>query len=425
MAKGPIQVRTERLLDERATVSHLHDDLLGVIENRDADERTPSDVEGSQLASYRERAAQIDTELGELSEHLKREQDAQAASKRIRTHLAGGIDGVDVRGDDEIAYRTFAGYARDWILAKATGPIAEQIRGRAGGDDARHAARERLTKMRTPANTLSGDVAGLIPDQHIAQIYQVIDDSRPIVASATRAALERGRLSFPKVTQRPVVAVQTTQKTEAGNQAMNVTMVESTGSTYLGGGDLSWQAIEWSTPNALDLWFRLAASDYALKTESDAAQVVEEAGFLNGITTKLGATPTFAQFMTAVAAGAGEVYTNSGRMADTLYMAPDRFYFLAGLTTDVSSPFVGNGSLSLVGQSGNGGPLNIVVSRGMDAGAMVVGDSDALIVAETAGAPVQLRAVEPAIGGLEVGIIGAFEAVVVEDEAFAIITTAS
>ena len=69
------------------------------------------------------------------------------------------------------------------------------------------------------------------------------------------------------------MAVQTTQKTEAGNQGMDISMVTATASTYLGGGDLSWQAINWSTPNALDLWFRLVAADYALKTEQDAGQV--------------------------------------------------------------------------------------------------------------------------------------------------------
>jgi hypothetical protein len=61
----------------------------------------------------------------------------------------------------------------------------------------------------------------------------------------------------------------------------------------------------------------------------------------------------------------------------------------------------------------------------MDSGVIVVGDRDGLLVAETAGAPVELRVVEPAIGGVEVGLIGAFEAVVVDDGAFAMITTAS
>ena len=71
------------------------------------------------------------------------------------------------------------------------------------------------------------------------------------------------------------------------------------------------------------------------------------------------------------------------------------------------------------------GPLNVVVSRGMDAGVIAIGDNEALLVAETAGAPVELRVVEPAIGGVEVGIIGAFEAVVVDDGAFTMLTAAS
>jgi hypothetical protein len=66
-----------------------------------------------------------------------------------------------------------------------------------------------------------------------------------------------------------------------------------------------------------------------------------------------------------------------------------------------------------------------VISRGLNAGEIIVGDSAGLLVAETAGAPVELRVVEPAIGGVEVGIIGAFEAVVVDAGAFASITTAS
>ena len=97
-----------------------------------------------------------------------------------------------------------------------------------------------------PANTLSGDVPGLIPQQHIAEIFQVIDSSRPLVASAQRSTLIRGVLSYPRIDTSPIVAVQTTQKTEAGNQGMDVSMQTATASTYLGGGDLSWQAINWS-----------------------------------------------------------------------------------------------------------------------------------------------------------------------------------
>ena len=258
---------------------------------------------------------------------------------------------------------------------------------------------------------------GLIPQQHIAEIFQVIDSSRPLVASAQRSTLIRGVLSYPRIDTSPIVAVQTTQKTEAGNQGMDVSMQTATASTYLGGGDLSWQAINWSSPDALDLWFRLAGADYALKTEQDAAQVLQHSAFSNNIATTLAATPTFAQFMTAIGAGYAEVFANSARTANTIYMAPDRFGYLLGLTSDAFSQFTSVSQSSV-------GPLNVVISRGMDAGVVVVGDSAGLLVAETAGAPVELRVVEPAIGGVEVGIIGAFEAVVVDDGAFTMLTTA-
>lgn len=420
-AGGVLKTRMERLLDERATVTGLHDDLLAHVESRDG-EQGLTEIEQKQIDGYRARSNDLDKEIEELAEDLEREEKSVSASKSIRAKLAGRMDGVTVDGDD-IVYSNFAAYARDMILARTPGTIAEQIVAQAGGEDVRRAARERLGRVN---NTLSSNVPGLIPDQHIDQIFQVIDASRPLVASATRATLERGRLTYPKISQRPVVSVQASEKTEAGNQAMHVDMEDATASTYLGGGDLSWQTIEWSTPNALDLWFRLAAADYALKTETDAATVVAEAAFLNSIDDQLDGTDTYEAWVTAIIEGAGEVYANSGRLADTLYMAPDQFYAFAALVPTAASgaAFVGGG-VQLGTQSGSFAGLKLVVSRGLDAGAAAVGDSQALIVAETAGAPVQLRAVEPAIGGLEVGIIGAFEAVVVEDEAFALITTAS
>jgi hypothetical protein len=54
------------------------------------------------------------------------------------------------------------------------------------------------------------------------------------------------------------------------------------------------------------------------------------------------------------------------------------------------------------------GGLRFVVSDGFAAATAIVGDSTKLLCAETPGAPVEMRAVEPSIGGLEVGVIGAF-----------------
>jgi len=409
------ELRLQRLLDERDTTTKLHEGVLGAIEG--TDDKIMSESQSEQVTMYRQRAQELDAEITQLTETVENDRRSMEASRKIRRTLAGGYDGVEQDGDG-IMYRDFASYAHDFIITRP-GQECSKIAQLAGGDKAINAAKERMQLMhRTPANTLSSNVGGLQPPQYIDQIFQVINKSRALVATANRTTLERGTLTYPAVTTRPVVSVQSAEKTEAGNTGMVVGMVTTTASTYLGGGDLSWQAINWSTPDALQLWFDLAAADYALKTEQDAATAMKHSAFTYKISSGLGATDTFAQFMTAVGSGYAAVFANSGRVANTIYMAPDRFGYLIGLTSAAFTQFT-NVSGDAVG------PLNVVVSRGMDAGAIIVGDAAGLLVAETAGAPVELRVVEPAIGGVEVGLIGAFEAVVSDPGSFSQITTAS
>jgi HK97 family phage major capsid protein len=409
------ELRLASLLDERETVTNLHETVVASVQTND--DKLPTDSQSQMIRGYREKEIALDEEISNLTDDIERNRRAVESSRAVRSILAGNSGGVEQDGDG-VAYRSMSAYARDVILTSQS-QTASSIAKQFATPEELEAARTRLQlAQRTPANTLSSNVAGLTPPQHIDQIFQVINTSRPLVASAQRDTLERGTLTYPVVATRPVVAVQGTEKTEAGNTGMVINLATTTASTYLGGGDLSWQAVNWSTPNALDTWFRLAAADYALKTEQDAAQALQHSGFTYNISSTLAASSTFAQWMTAIGAGYSDVFTNSGRVADTLYLSPDLFGYLLGLTSSAFTQFM---SVS----ANNMGPLNIVVSRGMDAGVAVVGDSAGLLVAETAGAPVELRVVEPAIGGYEVGIIGAFEAVVVDPGAFAMITTAS
>jgi HK97 family phage major capsid protein len=415
---NPLEIRLESRMQRRDLVQSQHEGLL-----LERDEGNLSDTDKKQIEAWREEITELDTEIAGLADDLEAHRRAEERSKDLRRALIGA-NGVQV-DEDGVVYRTMSEYARDVILTRDS-RVCSQVQAQFGNKQELEAARSRLNMLkRTPANTLSSNVAGLTPDQHIAQIFQVIDTSRPLVASANRTTLERGTLTYPVVTTRPVVAVQSTEKTEAGNQGMVIDMVSTNASTYLGGGDLSWQAINWSTPDALDLWFRLAAADYALKTEQDAAQALQHSAFTYNISSTLAALTDFSDVLLAIASGAGDVYANSGRIADTVYMAPSAFYAVAAIAGTEAANFVSAGALSLRAQGGAMAGLNVVVSRGMDTGVIVVGDSDGLLVAETAGAPVELRVVEPAIGGVEVGIIGAFEAVVTDPGAFAMITTAS
>ncbi len=406
--------RLQVKLDERVVVQGKHEDLL-----RSLDGANPSDAQQTQMKGYMDDMAALDTEIDDLSIQAERDREAAKRSEQIR-RAANAAKGVADADEEGIVYRSMAVYARDVLLTNNDRHVRAAVDNAGVDPDEIKRAADRLAALeRTPATTLTSDLAGLNPPQHIAQIFQDINTRRDLVnAAGVKANLNKLTVTYPQVDATPVVAVQGTQKTEAGNTGMDISMVTKTASTYLGGGNLSWQAIEFSDPNALDLWFRYAAADYALKTETDAATVVSASAFLNNIASPIATTATFAEFMTGIGAGYAEVYANSGRVANAIIMAPDRFGYLLGLTSASLTQFVD------VGQDGVG-PLRLIVSRGLNAGEVIVGDMDGLLVAENAGAPVRMFVSEPAIAGVEVGLVGAFEAAVVDDGSFAAVSTAS
>jgi HK97 family phage major capsid protein len=407
------RTRAERLMDERLKIQERHENVIAEANNRADSNFTES--ENDLLKGYRERTAAIDGELEIVNDDLEREEKSEETSKLVRGHLAGHASGVQMDGD-AVVYRTFSAYARDRLVRDV-----EQIQRKVEREISPQAvqdARERL--MRAPAHTLTSDIGGLLPPQHISQIMDVINAARPVVESGNRVDLSTGTLTWPKITQRPIVAKQGTEKTTVSDQKMIVTMENDTADTYLGVGNLSWQAINWSTPSALDLYFRLMAEAYAEQTEAAACGVLADAaatimsGALAG-----SSSDTFEDWITAVVAGVSQVFDATRRIPNTIWLAPDMFFLAAALTTDSGTPFISAGNLDLSALNGRLAGLRVITSAGFDTGQAIVGDSAALLVGETAGAPVELRAVEPAIGGLEVGIIGAFKAISFDDDRFA------
>lgn len=408
------KVRLERLLDERATNSNLQESVVQTV--NESDTKGPDETQATMLANYRQRAAEIDDEIEQLRESLERENASEKASKLARNFLSGAESGILIE-NGETQYREFAEYARDVLIVKW-----DSIAALAGGESARQAALER--KTRAPVNTTSANLAGLQPPQYLAQMLDVIDKSRPMVATASRVGLTKGQLTYPRILQRPQVSLQSAEKVEGGTANMQIEMVTVNASTYIGGGDLSWQAVSWSSPDALSLWFNLAGEAYAVQTEAKAAAVLGSAGAAGGTaTTLISGSSTFDQVMAAIVSGAKTVYANSKAAADTLWVSPDVFYYIAGLTSANSAKLVSEGSLSLTGQSGSVAGVRVVMSPGLTTGKAYIGDSRAFIVAENAGAPVELRAVEPAIGGYEVGVIGAFAAAGFSNARFAKVGT--
>lgn len=414
-----VESQTERRLGlkikERETVHRSLEQLL-----EDLDGAPPNDAQKDLMRAHRSDLADLDNEVAELSDQVVKDRAAAEQSLAVRRaqNAARGVADTDENG--QVIYRSLGQVAIDQILTSQNRHARAHIGTKGVSTEEIQRAANRLESLeRTPATTLTSDIAGLTPPQHIAEIFQIINADRPLVeAAGVKRNLTQLTYTYPQVDASPVVAVQGTQKTEAGNTGMDISMVTKTASTYLGGGNLSWQAIEFSDPSAYDLWFRLIAADYALKTETDAATVVSASAFLNNIASTIATSADFAATMTAIGAGYNEVYANSGRTANALILAPDRFGYLLGLTSAALTQFIS------VSQAGIG-PLRIIVSRGLNAGEMIVGDMNGLLVAENAGAPVRMFVSEPAIAGVEVGLVGAFDAAVVDDGAFAMISTAS
>lgn len=403
----------QRLVTEREQLLDTTDQILARAE---AEERDPSDAERDLCRRNRERIGELEPQIDELLE--LEETRARAASSRGALLRATGAPApaepppgpAAPAPQGEPVYRTFAQYARDALICRV-----DQI-GAVVGPELRQRAAERLERA-AQVHTLTSDVPGLLPAQHIAQIFEAINKTRPVVQSSRQIGLTSGKLTWPSITARPTVAKQATEKTNPAYSKMTVIMREALADTYLGAGNLSWQTIQWSSPDALALFFDLMGEAYAEQTESAACTAVDTAA---------AAGPTvgsddLAGWMAAIAAAAGQVRA-AGARANVVYLDATTGYGILGMVAVENPVFLSAGPGSLGDASGNLGGLSFVVSDGFAASTAIVGDSSKLLCAENAGAPVEMRAVEPSIGGLEVGVIGAFAAVTVLPGAFVQLT---
>ena len=396
-----------KLVGDRDELSKTIDNVLEAIAN---DEREPTESERELLKRHRDKLNELEpaiVELVDLEETRKAARDARGVLDANAPRNGDGSKIIRTAPpSSEPVYRTFAEFARDELIVRFA-----EIASRAGMG-AKESAAERLTRSNDPtltravANTISTDVPGLNVPQHLTQILEVIDRSRPIVEASRRTTLTSGTLTYPKITQRPIVAKQATEKTEVVSQKMTVAMQTVAAAVFAGAGDLSWQAINWTTPDALALFFDLMAEAYAQATEAETYAKLSAAGFTAGTAP---ADATFGAWYAALAVAAGQVYTSTGRPANSIVASiPDAFYML-GMVSPNAPKFGAAGTINLQG-SGTVNGLQIIASRAVPAGALWVADMGALLTAEESGAPVQLRAVEPSLAGMEVGVVGGFVA---------------
>lgn len=405
-----MNVVLDRLADERTQQLEIVDQLC---HGAEGDERDLTSSELELVARAQGRIGEIDAQIGPLGEiETLRAASGAAHAGRTRSAAAAPPAGpLTTTGDssEPVVYRTFAEYARDELIRRF-----DQVAAHAGLG-ARDAATERLT--RAVAQITTATVPGLVPAQHLSQIIDVINAQRPIVQLSRQVPLTSGKLTYPKIVTRPIVGVQAAEKTEVASGPMQVDMITATAKTFAGAGNLSWQTINWSTPDALTLWFQLMAEDYAKKTDNDAADLLETTTQTDAV-----ASGSLADYLAAITGAAATIYAATGRTANAIVAGATAGYGLLSLVSQTQPVFLNAGSINLSTRTGNVAGMTFIIDNNITSDVAIVGDFSALLCAETGGAPVELRAVEPSIAGMEVGVIGAFLAEMVEPDAFVKLT---
>lgn len=137
---------------------------------------------------------------------------------------------------------------------------------------------------RALADTISADNPAFMPVSMSNDLIGEIDPFRPFLGSTTQIDMPADGLeiSYPRVVQRPLVAEQTTEKTEVASRSVETDRVTSPVRTFAGAGDLSIQLLRRSSPQFLDFYLRLLAEAYATVTENAAVDALLAAGVSAG-----------------------------------------------------------------------------------------------------------------------------------------------
>ena len=183
--------------------------------------------------------------------------------------------------------------------------------------------------------------------------------------------------------------------------------------------------MNWSNPDVLALYLDLAAEAYARQTEAVACEAMETSaiGTVGTAAGRLGTagTESFAQWRAAVSAGLAGNQHRDGFEAQHEHAVPVGEPLLPARGTrhrsggaDVPGRERGHGIDERAASSGSTSSAPTASTRTRRS-SETRGRS---LSERTPGSPVDLRVVEPNIGGYEVGLIGAFNAVVFDVNRF-------
>lgn len=280
----------------------------------------------------------------------------------------------------------------------------------------------RQTLQAALADQTIADNPGIVPTPIVGNLIEKEYGARPLKNSARNLPMPAAGASFirPMISQHTNVSSQATELTELASQDMKIDPVTVQKATYGGALRLSRQDIDWSDPSILGIVTSDLVKQYAEQTEAILG-ITLTANALGSQT--LAANAAADVVAKAVYDASADVHTATGRMADTIWAAPDQWARLGALSDGSGRPLFPNlGPVNARGTSNAGSfamspfGLDLVVSSHLPAGTLIVGNSSYFEVFENVGGA--LRADQVDVLGVTIAYYGYMSSLVTMGSAF-------
>lgn len=421
-----------RLEDQRREQEEFIEHLLNQVE---AESRDLVEAETANLATAKQRIAQIDAQLVPLRDFDEARNAHRESGARFRPS-GGTDDGTDSgqRGggsmaartsDREYEYRSTGEYLADAWRAASRDDENAQNRLRSVGFEVVNGKLLPASRAAVP-HTTTTEIPGLLPKQLVGEVMSDLDAARPFISSV--GAKDLGGIpgkvfTRPTIQTHVTVGVQSAEKAEVAEGQFKVNGVDFTKATYGGWTNVSRQAIDWSSPAAWDALMADFQEVYGLQTENAAADAFVTAVTAATATVAVDAdAPTVDEWILGLYQAAKLAYAGSGRMPDSIWVSLDQWVAL-GVTIDrlkASSAGNGMGQSSLDSFAGN--LLNVprIVVPSFATGTVIVGvKSRTEVYEDRIGF---LSQVEPSVMGVQVAYGGYMASGTIKPAAFSKVT---
>ncbi|AXH69143.1 major capsid protein [Mycobacterium phage Ryadel] len=390
--------RLEKELSEKESL------VRGIYDRANASNRDVNEEEGQMVAECRGRMEQIKNQMEQAQEVNRIAFETRSKGQAVDAAISA------MRGSPvgtEVEYRSAGEYMLDmWNSAQGNASAADRLE----------------VYARAADHQKTGDLQGVIPDPIVGPVIDFIDSARPLVSTLGTLPLNNATFYRPIVSQRPAVGLQgvaggpSDEKSELDSQKMIIDRLTVNAQTLGGYVNVSRQAIDFSSPSALDLVVNGLGQQYAIETEA-----LVGAALASTSTGAVGyGNATADNVAAAIWQAAGAVYTavkGMGRLV--IAIAPDVLGDFGPLFAPVN-PTNSHSTGFEAGRFGQGvmgsiSGIPVVMSAALGSGDAYLFSTAAIECFEQRVGTLQV--VEPSVFGLQVAYAGYFSTLVVNEDA--------